>query len=65
MDRFELRRQDYSLDEEQEAVQEAFRNFFVSECPSSLVRRAEPIGFEERDVDEPARSAGRRWSDAG
>jgi alkylation response protein AidB-like acyl-CoA dehydrogenase len=48
MDRFELRRQDYSLDEEQEAVQEAFRNFFVSECPSSLVRRVEPLGFDER-----------------
>jgi alkylation response protein AidB-like acyl-CoA dehydrogenase len=46
MDPFELRRQDFSLDEDQEAVREAFATFFAKECPTSVVRAAEPVGFD-------------------
>ncbi|MBY4039237.1 acyl-CoA/acyl-ACP dehydrogenase [Rhodococcus fascians] len=41
-----LRRNDYSLDEHQETVQEAFADFFTSLVPSSVVRAAEPLGFD-------------------
>ena len=47
MDRFELRRQDFSLDENQEAVREAFAEFFSKESPTSVVRAAEPLGHDE------------------
>lgn len=47
MDRFELRRQDFSLDENQEAVREAFAEFFSKESPTSVVRAAEPLGYDE------------------
>lgn len=47
MDRFfEFRRNDFDLDEDQEAVQDAFRTFFTKECPTSVVRAAEPLGFD-------------------
>jgi alkylation response protein AidB-like acyl-CoA dehydrogenase len=46
MDRFELRRQDFALDEDQEAVQQGFAEFFAKECPTTLVREAEPLGFD-------------------
>jgi alkylation response protein AidB-like acyl-CoA dehydrogenase len=47
MDRFfELRRYDFDLDDGQEAVQDAFREFFTKESPSSVVRAAEPVGFD-------------------
>lgn len=49
MDRFELRRQNYSLDDDQQSVRDAFSDFFRSECPSSVVRAAEPLGFD-RDL---------------
>lgn len=48
MDVYELRRNDYSLGEEQEAVQQSFREFFTQMCPSSVVRDAEPSGFDAR-----------------
>jgi alkylation response protein AidB-like acyl-CoA dehydrogenase len=47
MDRFELRRQDFSLDENAEAVRDAFAGFFAKECPASVVRAAEPVGYDE------------------
>ncbi|MET7400593.1 acyl-CoA dehydrogenase [Dactylosporangium sp. NPDC005572] len=43
----QLRRNDYSLDEQQQAVHEAFADFFTAECPSSRVRAAEPLGFDQ------------------
>ncbi|MCU1657571.1 MAG: acyl-CoA dehydrogenase [Pseudonocardiales bacterium] len=46
MDRWELRRQDYSLDSDQEDVREAFSEFFAKESPSSVVRAAEPLGYD-------------------
>jgi alkylation response protein AidB-like acyl-CoA dehydrogenase len=44
----ELRYQDYSLDDEEEAVRATFERFFRVECPSSRVREAEPVGFDPR-----------------
>jgi alkylation response protein AidB-like acyl-CoA dehydrogenase len=46
MDRFELRYTDYSLTDDQEAVRDAFREFFTSECPTARVRAAEPLGYD-------------------
>lgn len=46
MDRFELRYTDYSLADEQIAVTDAFHEFFASECPTSRVRAAEPLGYD-------------------
>ncbi len=46
MERFELRRQDLSLDDDQQAVREGFGDFFTKQVPSSLVRDAEPLGFD-------------------
>ncbi len=43
-----VRRQDYSLSDEQEQIEEVFGSFFERECPSDRVRAAEPSGF---DVD--------------
>ncbi len=34
MDRFELRYADYSLSSDQEAVRDAFGEFFRNECPT-------------------------------
>jgi alkylation response protein AidB-like acyl-CoA dehydrogenase len=47
MDRFELRRQDFSLDDDQQAVRDAFAEFFAKECPTTVVRAAEPLGFDK------------------
>jgi alkylation response protein AidB-like acyl-CoA dehydrogenase len=46
---FELRRYDFDLDEDEVAVQDAFRTFFSKECPSGVVRAAEPLGHD-RDL---------------
>ena len=43
-----LRRADFELDDEQEALQESFRAFFQRECPTERVRAAEPLGFDEQ-----------------
>jgi alkylation response protein AidB-like acyl-CoA dehydrogenase len=48
MDLFELRHHDYSLTEDEEAVQGAFREFFTAECPTSRVRAAEPLGYDAK-----------------
>jgi alkylation response protein AidB-like acyl-CoA dehydrogenase len=48
MDRFELRYADYSLSSDQEAVRDAFREFFTNECPTECVRAAEPLGYDEK-----------------
>ncbi|MGY1770798.1 acyl-CoA dehydrogenase family protein [Blastococcus sp. SYSU D00813] len=46
MERFELRRQDFRLDDDQQAVHEGFGEFFREQVPSSRVRSAEPLGFD-------------------
>src|ERR1700722_18283768 len=45
---WEFRRQDYSLDRDQQDVRHAFSEFFLKESPSSVVRAAEPLGFDPR-----------------
>ncbi|CAM4456010.1 Acyl-CoA dehydrogenase, short-chain specific [Mycobacterium basiliense] len=47
MDRFELRRLDYSLSGDHVAVQTAYRQFFKTHCPIETVRAAEPTGFDK------------------
>jgi alkylation response protein AidB-like acyl-CoA dehydrogenase len=46
MDRIEVRLQDYSLDEDQESVRDAFSEFFAKEAPTTVARAAEPLGFD-------------------
>jgi alkylation response protein AidB-like acyl-CoA dehydrogenase len=41
-----LRRAEFSLEDEQRALRDAFRAFFTRECPSERVRAAEPTGFD-------------------
>jgi len=48
VDEFELRYADYSLSSDQEAVRDAFNEFFRNECPSERVRAAEPLGHDEK-----------------
>ncbi len=48
MDLFELRYNDYSLTDDEQAVQEAFGEFFTAECPASVVRAAEPLGYDPK-----------------
>ena len=47
MDRYELRRLDYSLSEDHEAIQSAYREFFKTHCPIETVRAAEESGFDK------------------
>lgn len=47
MDRFELRRLDYSLTEDHQVLQAAYRDFFKTHCPIETVRAAEPSGFDK------------------
>lgn len=47
MDRFELRRLDYSLSEDHVALQTAYQQFFKTHCPIETVRAAEPFGFDK------------------
>jgi alkylation response protein AidB-like acyl-CoA dehydrogenase len=47
MDRYELRRLDYSLSEDHEAIREAYKQFFKSQCPIDTVRAAEASGFDK------------------
>lgn len=46
MNPYELRRQDFSLDDDHEAVRDAFAGFFAKECPTGVVRAAEPLGHD-------------------
>jgi alkylation response protein AidB-like acyl-CoA dehydrogenase len=47
MDRFELRRLDYSLSEDHVALQDAYKQFFKTHCSIETVRAAEPSGFDK------------------
>ncbi|MGV9803280.1 acyl-CoA dehydrogenase family protein [Mycobacterium sp. NPDC003449] len=47
MDRYELRRLDYSLTEDHVDLQSAYRQFFKSHCDIETVRAAEPAGFDK------------------
>ncbi|WP_102145546.1 acyl-CoA dehydrogenase family protein [Mycobacterium hubeiense] len=47
MDRYELRRLDYSLTEDHEAIQEAYKQFFKTHCSIETVRAAEASGFDK------------------
>ncbi|MFC5338490.1 acyl-CoA dehydrogenase family protein [Leucobacter denitrificans] len=48
MDPNELRRLDFSLSEEQEAIRELFADFFEKQSPTTIVREAEPTGFDQK-----------------
>jgi len=41
------RRNDYSLSEDQETIRRTFADFFRDKCPSTRVRAAEPLGFDQ------------------
>jgi alkylation response protein AidB-like acyl-CoA dehydrogenase len=43
-----MRRSDFSLADEQVALQETFASFLQKNCPVELVRAAEPLGFDEK-----------------
>jgi alkylation response protein AidB-like acyl-CoA dehydrogenase len=47
MDRFELRRLDYSLSEHHVDLQTAYKQFFKTHCSIETVRAAEPSGFDK------------------
>src|ERR1700677_4505457 len=47
MDRYELRRLDYSLSEDHLDLQSAYKQFFKTHCPIETVRAAEPSGFDK------------------
>ncbi len=47
MDRYELRRIDYSLSGEQLDLQTSYSKFFTAQCPIETVRAAEPTGFDK------------------
>jgi len=47
MDRYELRRLDYSLTEDHLALQAAYKQFFTTHCDIETVRAAEETGFDK------------------
>ena len=47
MDRYELRRLDYSLTADHVDLQNAYRQFFKTHCSIETVRAAEPSGFDK------------------
>jgi alkylation response protein AidB-like acyl-CoA dehydrogenase len=47
MDRFELRRQDYSLSQDQSDLQAAYAKFFKANCTIEQARAAEPVGLDK------------------
>ena len=47
MDRYELRRLDYSLTDDHRQLQSVFREFFSTRCPIDVVRAAEATGFDK------------------
>lgn len=47
MDRYELRRLDYSLSEDHQALQAAYKDFFSTRCTIETVRAAEESGFDK------------------
>jgi alkylation response protein AidB-like acyl-CoA dehydrogenase len=46
LDRFELRRHDYSLSAEQQQLKSVLRDFLTAHCSVDVVRRAEPLGYD-------------------
>ena len=61
MDRYELRREDYSLSADQADLQSAFRKFFAAHCPIEMVRAAEPEGFDKSLWERLCGTGRRRW----
>ncbi|MGE0215640.1 acyl-CoA dehydrogenase family protein [Mycolicibacterium sp.] len=47
MDRYELRRLDYSLSEDHQALQAAYKDFFATHCSIETVRAAEGSGVDK------------------
>src|SRR3979411_657801 len=47
MDRYELRRIDYSLSDDQVDLTAVYSKFFKSQCSIETVRAAEPTGFDK------------------
>src|SRR3954470_10351458 len=47
MDRYELRREDYSLSEDQTDLLTAYQKFFKANCSIESVRAAEASGFDK------------------
>ncbi|TLF98277.1 acyl-CoA dehydrogenase [Nocardia cyriacigeorgica] len=47
MDRYELRRQDYSLSDDQTELQAVYAKFFRTRCPLEVVHAAEQTGFDK------------------
>lgn len=47
MDRYALRREDYSLNEDQTDLQAAYLKFFKANCSIEVVRAAEAVGFDK------------------
>lgn len=47
MDRYELRRVDYSLTEDHTDLQSAYRDFFKANCPIDVVWAAGAVGFDK------------------
>jgi alkylation response protein AidB-like acyl-CoA dehydrogenase len=47
VDRYELRREDYSLSEDQTDLQAAYQKFFKANCSIEVVRAAEAAGFDK------------------
>src|SRR6202020_1336563 len=47
MDRYELRRIDYSLSEDHVDLQTVYKQFFKTHCPIETVRAAEASGFDK------------------
>jgi alkylation response protein AidB-like acyl-CoA dehydrogenase len=47
-DEMVLRRADFGLSEEQQAVRDAFATLLQRQCPSTVVRESEPFGFDEK-----------------
>ncbi len=47
MDRYELRRLDYSLSDDHQALQAAYKDFFKTHCSIETVRAAEETGFDK------------------
>jgi alkylation response protein AidB-like acyl-CoA dehydrogenase len=47
MDRYALRREDYTLSEDQTDLQTAYQKFFKGNCSIDVVRAAEAVGFDK------------------
>jgi alkylation response protein AidB-like acyl-CoA dehydrogenase len=47
VDRYELRRADYSLTQDHTELQSAYQKFFKANCPIDVVWAAEPTGFDK------------------